>query len=209
VEPNLIVPWNAARPPRAVGLDLMDTLIRDPWREVVERLIGMTVEDSRALRDREAWSDFELGLIGEEGYRDRFFLPHARMQLDVERLRREFQLGYGFVEGMEALLAELAARLPVHILSNYPPWYEDVRSRFLLDRYVAGHHPSYLLGARKPSPDYFGRALARAALRPDEILFVDDREENILAARELGIPSVVFTGAADLRTVLAAGGILS
>lgn len=194
--------------PRALGLDLMDTVIRDPWRDVVERMIGMTVEESRPMRDRDAWADFELGVIDENGYAARFFLPHAGRALDVARLRREFGDGYAFVEGMEALLDEVAPRTPIHILSNYPPWYEDVRALFQLDRFVAGHHPSYTVGARKPDALYYERVLARTGLAPHELLFVDDREENVDAARALGMPAVLFTDADALRRELVLHGML-
>ncbi len=194
--------------PRALGLDLMDTVIRDPWRDVVERMIGMTVEESRPMRDRDAWADFELGIIDEHGYAARFFLPHSGRRLDVARLRREFGDGYAFVEGMEALLDEVAPRTPIHILSNYPPWYEDVRAQFELDRFVTGHHPSYEVGARKPEARYYERVLARTGLAPHELLFVDDREENVDAARTLGLPAVLFTGADALRRELVLHGIL-
>lgn len=185
-----------------LGLDLMDTVIRDPWRECVERIIGLTVEGSRPLRDRDAWADFELGLIDEAGYGERFFLPAAGRRLDVARMRREFEAGYRFVPGMEELLERVAPVMPVHLLSNYPCWYMDVCRLFRLERFVRGHHPSYEVGARKPAPEYFERVLARAGLRPSELLFVDDRPENVAAARALGIPALVFTTAADLSRVL-------
>lgn len=194
-------PWGAA-PPVALGLDLMDTLIRDPWREAVESVIGMTVDGSRPLRDRQAWADFELGLVDEAGWCARFFLPGSGLALDLARLKDEFARGYRFVEGMDDLLRDAAAAMPVHILSNYPCWYDEVRRLFDLDRYVTGHHPSYEVGARKPAADYFQRVLARTGLAPHELLFVDDVPANVAAARELGIPAVTFESAAALRGLI-------
>ncbi len=203
VDPSMSPPWGRGPPPVALGLDLMDTLIRDPWRQAVENVVGLTVDGLRAHMDRDAWALFELGQLDERAGAARFFLPGSGLRLDLERLRDAFRCGYRFVEGMEELLAEAAACLPVHILSNYPPWYEHVRECFALDRFVAGHHPSYDVGARKPAPLYFERVLQRAGLRPHELLFVDDVLENVAAARALGIPSVAFAGAADLRARIA------
>ena len=187
---------------RALGLDLMDTILVDPWVEAVEAVTGLGVVDSRPLRDRAAWADFELGTIDEAEYARRFFLPQTGLVLDLPRLKAEFARLFRFVDGMEELLADAAARWPVHVLSNYPPWYEGLRARFALDRFVAGHHPSYVVGARKPAAAYFERALARIGCAPGELLFVDDREDNVRAARALGVPSLLFVGAGPLRAVL-------
>lgn len=183
---------------RAVGLDLMDTLIRDPWRDAVERVIGMGVEESRPLRDRECWADFEHGHIDEDEWGRRFFLPESGYTLDLARLKKEFSLGYWFVPGMEELALRLSRRVPVHVMSNYPPWYDEVRERFVLDRFVSGHHPSYVVGARKPAADYFERVLARIGIAPHELLFVDDVADNVAGARAVGCQALLFCSAADL-----------
>lgn len=189
--------------PRALGLDLMDTILHDPWEEAVFEVTGVRPVESRPLRDRTAWADFELDQIGEDEYARRFFLPESGRTLDLAALKREFARRYCFLDGMERLLAEIAPRLPIHILSNYPRWYDDVRAQFRLDRFVAGHHPSFAIGVRKPAPQYFERVLARIGLAPEQLLFVDDRPQNVDAARALGIPAAVFTGADDLRRRLA------
>ncbi len=197
--------WGPVRPtaPRALGLDLMDTIIYDPWNEGVHAVTGMSPEQSRPLRDRAAWADFELDRIGEQEYAGRFFLPESGRTLDLAALKREFRRRYHFLDGMERLLGQAASHLPVHVLSNYPRWYEDVRAQFRLDRFVAGHHPSFVVGVRKPSPEYFRRVLERIRAAPAELLFVDDRQANVDAARALGIPAALFTGAQDLRLLLA------
>jgi putative hydrolase of the HAD superfamily len=46
---------------------------------------------------------------------------------------------------------------------------------------------SALLGVAKPSPDYFRRAVERLDADPATVLFVDDHEPNIHAARSVGL----------------------
>lgn len=53
---------------------------------------------------------------------------------------------------------------------------------------------SYACGCAKPEPGIFRKALDAAAAEPAACLFVDDRAENVRAARRMGIPSVRFTG---------------
>ncbi len=64
------------------------------------------------------------------------------------------------------------------------------------------------LRARKPEPELFRAALARAGRGPEEVLFVDDVEANVAAAADLGIAALHFRGAAALGRELAAAGLL-
>jgi HAD superfamily hydrolase (TIGR01509 family) len=189
------IDWSAID---AVGLDVMDTVLYDPFREAIERVTAMGLERVGQLRDRSAYHEFELGRLTEREYGARFFLPDSGLQLDAGRLWRELERGFAFLPGMEALLERLARRATVHTLSNYSMWYERIRERFGLDRFVASHFPSYRVGRRKPDPRYFEHVLARTGLLPAQLLFVDDRRVNVEGARGLGMPALLFEGAERL-----------
>jgi putative hydrolase of the HAD superfamily len=186
---------------RLLALDLMDTLVVDPYREALVATTGMSLEALAPLRNEESWHDFELGRIDERTYAERF-LPASAGGFDIERYKRELHRRYAWVPGMERLAIRAATRVPIHILSNYPAWYEEVRTRFGLDRFASGHHPSYLLRARKPAPAYFRQALLRIGIEPSAVLFVDDRAPNVDAARDAGMRAVLFEGAEALEETL-------
>ena len=64
------------------------------------------------------------------------------------------------------------------------------------------------VGMRKPNPAIFEKALQIAGLAPDEVIFLDDFEGNIIAARALNIRSLLVDGdgaktVSDLDAVLA------
>jgi len=48
------------------------------------------------------------------------------------------------------------------------------------------------VGRAKPDPEYFERILAMLGVRPEDVLFFDDHENNAAAAREVGINGVHF-----------------
>ena len=58
------------------------------------------------------------------------------------------------------------------------------------------------LGLVKPDPRIFQVAIEKAGVDPSEILFIDDREENVLAAQALGINGIVYTDFTLLRQEL-------
>lgn len=49
---------------------------------------------------------------------------------------------------------------------------------------------SYELGHAKPSPDFFTAAACRIGAAPETILFIDDRQDNVTAARGTGMPAI-------------------
>ena len=48
------------------------------------------------------------------------------------------------------------------------------------------------LGFSKPSVEYFSTALAKIAIEPSEVLFIDDHEANVSAARSCGLYGEAF-----------------
>lgn len=55
---------------------------------------------------------------------------------------------------------------------------------------------------RKPFPDFYQRLLDRYQVDPAKALFIDDNLRNVKAAEELGIPSVHFQSADQLKEFL-------
>lgn len=64
------------------------------------------------------------------------------------------------------------------------------------------------LGVRKPTRAIYERVLGMTQARPDRTLFVDDRAQNLLPARGLGMRTIQFESATQLRAALAAEGLL-
>ncbi len=60
------------------------------------------------------------------------------------------------------------------------------------------------LGLRKPSHRFYERALQIAQADPRRSVFIDDREHNITAAQAMGIQTIHFTSAEQLRAELVA-----
>ncbi len=63
---------------------------------------------------------------------------------------------------------------------------------------------SYQLQMAKPDAAIYRYALEKLGTRPEETLFIDDRQENVEAAAALGMKAMIFTTAEDLRGELIA-----
>lgn len=111
--------------------------------------------------------------------------------------------------GSHAVLKAVARRVPTYLLSNTNALhYEHIAARYSFAKLVRGAVLSHELGLRKPDPAIYRAALRLSGTAPEETVFVDDLEENVAAARRLGLIALRFRGAGPLRRELSALGLL-
>jgi len=90
----------------------------------------------------------------------------------------------------------------VYYLSNYPRRnWEIINRRFPFFRLFNGGVVSYEVCQVKPEPAIFHTLMQRCDLRPEETLFIDDREKNTAAARSLGFVAVTLKEGMDLPAI--------
>lgn len=149
---------------------------------------------------------------------------YERGELPIAHLHRRLRQEAGYAPDWDVFVADwcshlgldlamldyvelLAARRRVLLFSNtnHEHWQHLLRlSAGRLGRFEA--HLSHEMGDAKPSPSAFRLLAARAGLVPARALFIDDKSENVAAAREAGFRAEIFTGQGDLEALLAAEG---
>ena len=96
---------------------------------------------------------------------------------------------------MVALAHRLSERYRVYLLSNIGDLHWAHLSReYALHAIGHGALPSYLAGAMKPHAHIYAEAERRFALEPAATVFVDDRADNVAAARARGWAGIVHEG---------------
>ncbi|HSX37750.1 MAG TPA: HAD family phosphatase, partial [Chlamydiales bacterium] len=94
----------------------------------------------------------------------------------------------GVDEEMLAIVSELKSQqIPVGLLSNINDKYTKLIRDF---GFYEPFDPCLLsceMGLEKPDPKAYQLLLEKLALPADEIVFIDDKEENVEAAKKLGI----------------------
>ena len=191
-----------------VLLDLMGTVVYDPYLEALEAATGLGFAQAAALRDPGCWPAFELGEIDEGEFVRRFFLaPDAGHEFNMAAFHRVRREGYRFLPGMRETVEDLDGVVDRYIASNYPVWIDEMHSVFDFDRLFEGVYASCRLGLRKPDPRFFTAILDDLGVAPEHCLFVDDRAANCAAASTVGLVVHTFTDAEDLRVRLQSEGI--
>ena len=189
------------RMPSLVLLDLMGTLVREPFYRDVPEFFGMSLRELLSIKHPTSWLEFENGAIDEETFLRSFFADGR--DFDRAGLVEHMRAAYAYLPGAEALLADLkSAGVRLAILSNYPVWYRMIDERLRYSRFVERGYYSCELGVRKPNPEIYAQVLDDVGLPAEELLFVDDRPENCAGAEKLGMRTLHFTDVPDLRAEL-------
>jgi len=104
---------------------------------------------------------------------------------------------------MFALARTLAARYRVYLLSNIGELHwEHLCREYALNRLAHDALPSFVAGVMKPDAAIYAQAEARFALEPQATVFIDDRAENIAAARARGWHGILHGGHAETVAAL-------
>lgn len=157
-----------------------------------------------------AWhTELDRGRDWEEALAERIALYPQH-----EALIRAYQTGFGrtipaAIEGSVAILEALhAGGVDLLGLTNFPVGvYEETRDRFAFFRRFRGVVVSGHEKVIKPDPEIYRRLVARYGVDPARTVFIDDRLDNIEAARALGFTGIVFEGPGPLARDLAALGL--
>lgn len=196
-----------------IFFDIGGVLLTNGWdrndRAAVLAEFGVEREAFEA-RHRACYDDWLCGRLAAEEYlrqtvfaEPRSFAPSAFFQAICGRSQ-------WLDDGARGILQELAAshRYLLGAMNNEARETNAYRmERFGLDQLFQVAFPSAALGVRKPDPAFFERVLELVCAPPERILFLDDREENILAARAAGIEALRYVGTARLREDLRALGV--
>ncbi|MFI6846343.1 HAD-IA family hydrolase [Kitasatospora sp. NBC_00085] len=101
------------------------------------------------------------------------------------------------------LLRRVRERCTVLLVSNATLWLDEDLAALGLADLADGVVNSARVGAAKPDPQIYRIAADRARTTPGRCLFIDDRPENVEAARRLGMTGLLYREPTDLRRALA------
>src|SRR6184192_2660338 len=101
----------------------------------------------------------------------------------------------------ESFLEKLSKNYRLALLSNTDPIHmSHGEARFPLFRFFPIRIYSYRVGASKPDPIIYRKALQACAVRAQEAVYIDDIAEYAAAAARLGMTGIVFQSPEQLRS---------
>ncbi|KAF5348294.1 hypothetical protein D9756_010513 [Leucocoprinus leucothites] len=180
---------------RALILDLGDVIFN--WKAPTDgKLSPKTL--SRAMSTL-PWNDFERGQISETECFQRIGEILSVSPSDIAETIKQAEISLKYDDRLVSTLGELkndcGGGLRIYAMSNIAkPHYEIIRSKdwewSLFDQVFT----SADAGMRKPDLNFYEYVLEAIGLEhcPQNVVFVDDKRENVLSALSLGMRAIRF-----------------
>ncbi|MGZ3603698.1 MAG: HAD family hydrolase [Thermodesulfobacteriota bacterium] len=149
-----------------------------------------------------AINPFDLGKVSP-----REFFQAIKERLDLSVSFDEFvQIWCNiFVEDQEVtkIILSLKRKWRLGLVSNTDPLHFNyILSKFHVMRTFDKWILSYEVGFKKPAVQIFRKAIEWASVKPEKILYIDDAKEYVEVAGSLGIQSIHFISASQLKEEL-------
>ncbi|KUK16154.1 MAG: HAD-superfamily hydrolase, subfamily IA, variant 3 [Petrotoga mobilis] len=179
---------------------ILDDLFKDP---LVKRKL------KEAVFTTSIWKELDRGTLSFEEAKKIFHEKNPDLKEEINILLKEWKnYLHPITENVE-ILPKLKENNKLFILSNF---HEDafnyIRGKYSFFDIFDGMVISYKEKLLKPEKEIYQLLLNRYNLKPEETIFVDDIVENIQAAEELGIKSILYKGPEALRELLKREGAL-
>jgi HAD superfamily hydrolase (TIGR01549 family) len=162
---------------------------------VISNYLGIT-EENFFLYAGENFRELLDGKINSNEFWVRFSLRYGK-KVKEELFGKFFHPG--IIQGTKDIIEELRNNSRVVCGTNTI----DSHYYYLLNqgcyKIFNEVYSSTLMGISKPDPDFYRYILKKEGVTPENTVFVDDTEENILSAQKIGINSILFTDPESLR----------
>lgn len=179
----------------------------------LNRLTGLDVEQINEKRkkywrllktgkitDRQMWlgakklKGYEQGLFGELGISRNNYAPF------IEKIRASYRMNKGALRFIKQAKAK---GITLYLFSNSSmELIERPYRQFKLMNYFEYAFFSHKMGFAKPSAEAFALVMKKIKICPQNVLFIDDKEKNLLAAKELGFHTYLFKNSEDFPKIL-------
>ncbi len=195
-----------------IFFDIGGVLLTDGWghdsRRAAAEKFGLDWDEYSERHEKVAHA-IEINRMTLEHYLDRaiFYRPRSFTRDEF----REFIFAQSQPKPASLKVAEELAESGRYFMATLNNEILELNTyrieKFGLRRYFPVFFTSCFLGLRKPDEAIYQMVLQVAQRAPEECIFIDDREVNLECPRELGIKTILFKDAAQLRSELAGRGV--
>jgi len=190
-----------------VIFDIGNVLAGFCWREYLLEL-GICEDARQQIADKifcgDVWNEFDCGKKSDEEIIQQCIVlipeyeKEVKMVFDtVEKVAFEYDYAKSWIEELKA------KGFKIYLLSNYGKRAFERKNYSFLEL-VDGKVISYEVNSVKPQPQIFEALISKYDIVAKNAVFLDDIEENVIAARTHGIKAIQFQNKEQADKELAA-----
>lgn len=190
--------------------DLGGVLLNNDWHDgnqekfkVFEETFGVTYDAMERGWDA-AWPDYQLGKISETEFWNTFLKVAGSQKGDISQAKQLWKRYVSENESMLSLLKELKSQgyLLAALTTISKEWLDYKIEKYDLNHYFDTIVSSGYTGLAKPDPKIYQMVLDNLNVTATESIFVDDSENTLPPAKEMGIKTLLFTSQSELEKKL-------
>ncbi len=190
---------------KTIIFDLAEVLltgIKD-LEKLLEPALNIPAETIKKQLHDENLSDLFNGKISEDDYCGKMIVKN-NWTIDAKLLKETVRKNFQEIEGTRNIIKELKkSGYKLGLLSVHTKeWIDYCEEKFKYHRLFDVAMYSFEVAISKPYAKAFQLLLSKMNTSPSESLFIDDSLENVNSAKQLGINSVRFHDAVQLKRKL-------
>jgi putative hydrolase of the HAD superfamily len=193
--------------PDTVFIDLGNVIVNVNKEKAIKRLseiANFDVSTIRYLVNSGIEEEFERGKYTAEEYintlHNKYHIPKS-ITLDI--LEGIWAITFTLNNDIWNTLPKIRKQAKLYLLSNTNILHwKAIENKYNISDRLDGAVLSYEVGYRKPDPKVYYKAVDIAKTETIKSIFVDDSEENVLGAKEIGINAYRFRNLESFREFL-------
>lgn len=174
-----------------------------------KKLAGMIGHDAKTIENafRELEYPYETGVIPPDIFW-RQFKEKLHLGQTIEELQSVFYASYDLNKDVLNLVGLLRSNYNTVLLTNnYEDMFTYIRTHYELDQYFEQLYSSSGIKRKKPEMISYTHVMNKLGIKPEEAVFIDDKEKNVAAAKQRGMHTIHFKNIKQLEIELQALGV--
>jgi len=181
---------------KAVIFDLAGVVlltVKGTFNSLLAERLGVRLEDVVRVMSDPVNDQWDFGEIGDDEFFEHL-LTELKEPLEKKAILAKFVIDDFYVDQeLLTYIRELHKTYTTALLTNFPAHLHDyMKTAWRVDGAFDHIIASCDVKLLKPDPRMYQAALERINLKPEETVFIDDREVNVKAAEALGIKGIIY-----------------
>ena len=190
-----------------IVFDLGGVIVNVNFKSPLGMLFDNSGAESNTFKDKFNFSkllrQYDMGIISAVDFHEKI-IDHLDIELSFDEfIRASNDAIEAGDDGIDDIVKSLSKKYKLAILSNTNPvHYEYIKEKYSIIELFDHILLSYEMGTVKPDAAAYEKLIKTTSVLPSQHLFIDDRIENICAAKEIGMDGIHYISIENLRMEL-------